>query len=172
MSSATARRPPGRGFHHVSLTVTDVEASVAWYQRLLELQRLLAPFPNYGGEETGYAIVLIDPDAGISIGLHHHEGNDGQPFDERRTGLDQIGMAVPDRADLDSWAARLDSLGVPLNGVNDTDHPIPCSALASATRTHPTRVLLPPELTGHDTAAPEPTDVTALMLGHAFCNPK
>ena len=130
MSSATARRPPVRGFHHLSLTVTDVEASVEWYQRLLELQRLPAPFPDYGGgEESGYSIVLIGPDAGISIGLHHHDGNDGRPFDERRTGLDHIGMAVPDRADLDAWAARLDSLGVPHSGVNDTDHPIPYSAL-------------------------------------------
>ncbi len=100
-----------------------------WYQRLLERQRLPAPFPDYGGEETGYAIVLIGPDAGISIGLHHHDGNDGRPFDERRTGLDHIGMAVPDRADLDARAARLDSLGVPHNDVNDTDHPIPYSAL-------------------------------------------
>ena len=51
------------------------------------------------------------------------------PFDERRTGLDHIGMAVPDRADLDVWAARLDGLGVPHNGVNDTDHLLPYSAL-------------------------------------------
>jgi glyoxylase I family protein len=129
MSSATAPRPPVQGFHHFSATVSDVEASVDWYQRVLGLQRLPAPFPHYGSEKTGHAIVLMDADAGIAIGLHHHDGNDGQPFDETRTGLDHIAMSVPDRADLDAWAARLDSLGVPHNGVNDTHDPIPYSAL-------------------------------------------
>jgi hypothetical protein len=37
-----------------------------------------------------YAIVLIDADAGISIGLHHHDAVDGRPFEERQTGLDHI----------------------------------------------------------------------------------
>jgi glyoxylase I family protein len=69
MSSVTAPRPPVRGFHHVSLTVTDLEASVEWYQRLLELQRLSAPFPDDGSEENDHAIVLIDADTGIFIGL-------------------------------------------------------------------------------------------------------
>jgi hypothetical protein len=38
-------------------------------------------------------------------------------------------MNVPDRADLDAWATWLDSQGVPHSGVNDTDDPIPYSAL-------------------------------------------
>jgi len=129
MSSSTAPRPPIQGLHHVSVTVTDVTASVDWYQRILGLQRLPPPFPNYGSEDTGYALVLIDADAGFSIGLHHHDGNDGHPFDERRTGLDHIAMGVANRADLDAWATRLDSLGVPHEGVNDTNDPIPYSAL-------------------------------------------
>jgi hypothetical protein len=32
----------------------------------------------------------MDADAGISIGLHHHDAVDGRPFDERQTGLDHI----------------------------------------------------------------------------------
>jgi len=129
MSSPTAARPPIHGFHHFSATVCDVEASVSWYERVLGLQRIPAPFPHYGGEKTGYAIVLIDPAAGISVGLHHHDGNSGRPFDETQTGLDHIAMNVPGRADLDAWAAWLDSQGVPHSGVNDTDDPIPYSTL-------------------------------------------
>jgi catechol 2,3-dioxygenase-like lactoylglutathione lyase family enzyme len=129
MSSSTGTRPPIVGFHHFSATVCDVEASAEWYQRVLGLQRIPAPFPHYGGGKPGYGIVLIDPEAGISVGLHHHEGNDGQRFDETRTGLDHIAMNVADRADLDAWAAWLDSQGVPHSGVNDTDDPIPYSAL-------------------------------------------
>jgi len=132
MSSVTAPRPPVRGFHHVSLTVTDLETSVEWYQRLLELQRLSSTFPDYGSEENDYAIVLIDADAGISIGRHHHDAIDGRPFDERQTGLDHIAMAVPDRADLDVWAALGASLPRPGQ--------------------HRTGVLPPPDLTGHGTS--------------------
>jgi len=129
MSSVTAPRPPVRGFHHVSLTVTDLATSVEWYQRLLELQRLSSPFSDYGSEENDYAIVLIDADAGISIGMHHHDAIDGRPFDERQTRLDHIAMAAPDCADLDVWAARLDNLGVPHDGINGTGHPLSRSAL-------------------------------------------
>jgi glyoxylase I family protein len=38
-------------------------------------------------------------------------------------------MNVPGRADLDAWAAWLDSQGVPHSGVNDTDDSIPYSTL-------------------------------------------
>lgn len=31
------------GIHHVSATVTDVEASVAWYQRLFGMDRIPCP---------------------------------------------------------------------------------------------------------------------------------
>ena len=129
MSEKPESRPPIHGFSHFSATVTDVEASASWYQRVLGLQRLPTPFPHFGREDTGYAIVLIDPDAGISVGLHHHEVNDGHPFDESRTGLDHIAMNVSDRAALDSWAAWLDNQGVPHSGVNDAEEPIPYSAL-------------------------------------------
>jgi hypothetical protein len=44
-------------------------------------------------------------------GLHHHDGNNGRPFDEAQTGLDHIAMNVPSWADLDAWAAWLDSQG-------------------------------------------------------------
>jgi glyoxylase I family protein len=35
------------GFHHFSTTVTDVEASVAWYQRLFGMTRVPVTFPHY-----------------------------------------------------------------------------------------------------------------------------
>jgi len=66
MNLAMAKRPPIHGFHHFSATVCDVEANASWYQRVLGLQRFPAPFPHYGADNAGYAIVLIDTDAGIS----------------------------------------------------------------------------------------------------------
>jgi Lactoylglutathione lyase and related lyases len=129
MTQTANRRPPLAGLHHFSPTVTDVEASVAWYQRVLGLERVQPKFPHHGNEETGYAVLLMDAAAGIAIGLHHNEANRGEAFDETRTGLDHIGISVPNRSDLDSWAAWLDSLDVRHSGVTDTDDPVKYSVL-------------------------------------------
>jgi hypothetical protein len=53
----------------------------------------------------------------IAIGLHHHVSNDGKPCNETRTGFDHIGIAVPNRSDLDSWASWLDAQNVAHSGV-------------------------------------------------------
>lgn len=129
MSQAVSSRPPMAGFHHFSPTVTDVEASAAWYQRVLGLDRIPPKFPHYKNEETGYAVLLIDVDAKIAIGLHHNVANGGEPCDETRTGLDHIGISVPSRSDLDAWAAWLDAQGVAHAGVTDADDPMPYSVL-------------------------------------------
>jgi glyoxylase I family protein len=64
MTQTASQRPPMARVHHVSTTVTDVEASAAWYQRVLGLERIPPRFPHFGNEETGYAVVLADPAAG------------------------------------------------------------------------------------------------------------
>jgi glyoxylase I family protein len=130
MNQTTKQRPPMAGFHHFCPTVTDVEASAAWYQRVLGLERIPGKFPHYGNEESGYEVLLTDFNSGIIIGLEHHTANDGQPFDEARTGLDHIAISVPSRSDLESWTEWLDSLAVPHSGVTDIDGPLKFSALA------------------------------------------
>ena len=122
-------RPPMAGLHHFSPTVTDIEASVSWYQRVLGLERLPGKFPHYGNAEAGYGVILVDFDANIVIVLEHHEANDGKPFSETRTGLDHIGIAVPSHADLKSWAEWLDDLAVPHSGVIDVDGALKYSTL-------------------------------------------
>ena len=77
MTQTASQRPPMAGIHHISPTVTDVEASAAWYQRVLGLERIPPRFPHYGNEETGYAVVLADPAARVMIGLHHNVANGG-----------------------------------------------------------------------------------------------
>jgi catechol 2,3-dioxygenase-like lactoylglutathione lyase family enzyme len=129
MSELSEQRPPMAGFHHFSPTVTDVEASAAWYQRVLGLDRVPPTFPHHGNEETGYAVLLVDTEAKIAIGLHHNVHNDGRPFDETRTGLDHIGISVPHRSDLDSWASWLDAQKVGHSGVIDTNDPVKYSVL-------------------------------------------
>ena len=124
----SSERPPISALHHLAITVGDVEASAAWYERVLGLQRLPAPFPHHGDVSPGYGVLLVDA-AGWAIGLHHHDSHRADVADETRTGMDHVGIAVPQRADLDLWAARLDGLGVEHGGVTDVAEPVPYSAL-------------------------------------------
>jgi glyoxylase I family protein len=127
--TAIESRPAVAGFHHFSVTASDVEKSADWYERVFGMSRIPAPFPHYGDRDSGYGIVLLDPATGLCIGLHHHRDNAGDPADEHRCGLDHMAFVVPSRADVDAWAAWLDSLGIEHSGANDTDDPMPYSAL-------------------------------------------
>lgn len=129
MSQAARQRPPMGGFHHFGVTVTDVEASADWYQRVLGLERIPAKIPHHGNEESGYAVLLADFSCGIIVGLQHNTRNDGQPFDEARTGLDHVSMSVPSRSHLESWAEWLDGSAVPHSEMTDIDDPIKYSVL-------------------------------------------
>ncbi|SCX29205.1 VOC family protein [Mycolicibacterium fluoranthenivorans] len=112
------------GVHHVSLTVTDLPASIEWYQRVFQTQRLDITIPHYGREETGYSVLLPEPRSGLIFGLHTNTGNRGEPFDEARTGLDHVSFGVSGRAALEAWVAWLDELGVEHTGIVDEVEPI------------------------------------------------
>jgi glyoxylase I family protein len=102
------------GYHHLSLSVRDLEASVSWYADLLGLQKMM--------EEThdgGRAIVLVQPDVGLFLGLHAHDSGDGNPFDETRTGLDHVAIGVADRGALDTWERVLTDKGVVHSAIAD-----------------------------------------------------
>jgi catechol 2,3-dioxygenase-like lactoylglutathione lyase family enzyme len=112
------------GFHHFSATVTDIDASVAWYQRLFEMDRVPVTFPHYEREETGYAVLLMEPRSGIAIGLHTNTANAGETFHESRTGLDHMSFTVASREELTAWLARLDELGIEHTGIRDEKEPM------------------------------------------------
>ncbi|MEB3030042.1 VOC family protein [[Mycobacterium] nativiensis] len=94
--------PSNGGVHHLSLTVTDLEASVAWYQRVFRADRVPVTFPHHRREDTGYGVLLVDPRSGVTIGLHTNAGNQGEPFDEARTGLDHVSFSTATRDDLEA----------------------------------------------------------------------
>jgi catechol 2,3-dioxygenase-like lactoylglutathione lyase family enzyme len=60
--------------HHASITVTDLDRSVAWYGDVLGFTELMRE--QHPGDE-GYAIVMGKPDWSIVLGLHTHPTNDG-----------------------------------------------------------------------------------------------
>ena len=54
---------------------------------------------------------------GLLIGLHHHNANQGEKFEESHTGLDHISFQVADRAALKAWIDRLDELNIGHTGI-------------------------------------------------------
>src|SRR5215470_14670030 len=57
----TTAAPAVTGFHHFSPTVSDVEASAQWYERVFGMNRVPVTFPHHGGEKGGFAVVLMEP---------------------------------------------------------------------------------------------------------------
>ncbi len=110
------------GIHHIGLTVPDIEASEAWYVRVLGLTRAFVE-PHNGG--TGYAVVLHRPGSPLFLGLDKHEANQGERFDECRTGLDHVAFHVADRAELDAWVDHFDRQGVQHSGIAEFSEPFP-----------------------------------------------
>lgn len=104
------------GISHLDLSVSDVEASAAWYERVLDLRRVRrVDLP----QRT--MIVLVHETTGLVIGLNQHHAFPGGAFDERRAGLDHVGFAVATRAELDVWQEWLADRGVEHSPVTDTD---------------------------------------------------
>jgi len=94
------------GVHHVALTVTDLAASRAWYERLFDAQVMW----EENGDGHGFVALFVPP---FVIGLHTHDKTpDGDYFAESRVGLDHASFGVPDRKALDAWAAHLDELAI------------------------------------------------------------
>ncbi len=118
--------PAVSGIHHVGLTVSDVEASEAWYGRVLGFERLILE-PHNGG--TGFTVLIHRPGTTVDIGLDHHDANEGETFAEHRTGLDHLSINVARREDLDEWVAHLDRLEVAHGQITDRTEPFRFSTL-------------------------------------------
>jgi glyoxylase I family protein len=124
--TTTVTRPR---LHHLALTVTDVDASVRWYQEVFGI-RFLMDAPHAGGVGK----VLADEHRELMIVLHRHDTNGGGLFGETTTGLDHAGFLVPGRADLEAWQAHLETNGVVRSDVADkplTQSPIADEAYGS-----------------------------------------
>jgi glyoxylase I family protein len=102
--------------HHLALTVTDIDISIAWYGRVFGFKRI-ADYPHEGG----FGVILVQPESDLFIVLHHHDKNQAEPFIETRTGLDHAGFQVPDLAALEAWQIRFAKLGVPHSPISYVD---------------------------------------------------
>jgi glyoxylase I family protein len=109
--------------HHVALTVTDVEASIPWYEKVFGVSfRMEAPHLG------GVGMVLADDERSLVIVLHRHDANSREQFSETRTGLDHVGVMVSDREELVRWQAHLEANGV--RPSPEADRPLTQSPIA------------------------------------------
>ena len=95
------------GLHHTMLTVSDLERSTEFYERVLGLQRFRA-IPDDG--RVGAKVIFSLPDGNFFAIVEHSRG-DRSTFNEMRTGLDHISFSVP-ASELDTWQKHLSEAGI------------------------------------------------------------
>jgi catechol 2,3-dioxygenase-like lactoylglutathione lyase family enzyme len=96
--------PPFPPLNHLALTVSDLDRSIAWYERLFETPPVVII-----DEKTYRGAIWFEP----VFAIHEHQRHDeGDTFDELRIGLDHIAFGCTNREELESWPARLDALDI------------------------------------------------------------
>jgi glyoxylase I family protein len=95
--------------YHLALTVTDVDRSVPWYVRVLELKEVR----RRDDTERGIRKVLLRaPEDAFTVVLVQHPDTERGARDERRPGLDHVAFKVDSYAALKRWEQRLAEYGV------------------------------------------------------------
>lgn len=98
--------------HHVTITVTDVERSVAFYSEILGFQKI-ADFGPRAIMHNGHVLVALTPPSDPVQAI----ANDR--FNENRVGLDHVSFAVESREELERAAEFLDAQGVERGEITD-----------------------------------------------------
>lgn len=104
------------GLHHLSLTVSDLETSVAWYRDVLGLEVL-----GENEHDGGRTVVMTQLATGIVILLQQHKAHEGTAFSEFRPGLDHISLRAGSPDELQRWATHLDTLDVAYRDILQED---------------------------------------------------
>jgi glyoxylase I family protein len=104
------------GIAHVAVTVSNLERSVPWYERLFDGKAVL-------DEDTGPFHHVVWMLGTTLFGIHQFPKPDStEPFNEHRPGLDHVGFGVSSRAELEQWQSRLDDLGIAHGGIVDAPY--------------------------------------------------
>ena len=107
-----AFRPTSSRWTHIALRVSDIDATIAWYQRFTALELL-----DKREDDDGYGAWLGHPDTGefpfVLVLAQFFEGHD--PFAAtplaKMAPFNHIGIELPEKSDVDDIAARADADG-------------------------------------------------------------
>lgn len=111
---------PIRSYAHIRLTVTDIEASRAFYDSLFGLP-VAFEVPEGADEATREQLAFLYGGVIYQLGdtlLGLRPVADDR-FNENRVGLDHLAFRVDDRQVLDDAAIQLDDRGIAHGGVKD-----------------------------------------------------
>ena len=95
-----------QGYHHVSLSVSDLAKSAEWYRQALGFE-IDAEIDGNGFRRTR----LRAPGSGLTLTLTAHEQQSGEAFDERRAGVDHIAFDVGSAEAVQELKGRFGELG-------------------------------------------------------------
>lgn len=98
--------------HHLTITVSDVARSQAFYEQVLGFQKA-ADFGDRAVLHNGHTMLVIGPPPDSAQAI----ANDA--FDENRIGLDHLSFSVADRAELTHAIALLDAHGIEHGEIKD-----------------------------------------------------
>jgi glyoxylase I family protein len=102
---------------HISFSARDAEKSAGWWSQVFGLAEI-----DRASGDGWRAILLVHPPSGTVLEFQHHDGNQGEVFDPRRTGFDHMGLKVDDRAELDEWREHFERLGVTYSPIVDAEY--------------------------------------------------
>jgi glyoxylase I family protein len=95
------------GYHHVSLSVSDLGKSAEWYRNALGFETD-AEIEGDGFRRTR----LKAPGGKLTLTLTAHSQQSGEPFDERRAGVDHIAFNVGSAEAVQELKDRFEHRGV------------------------------------------------------------
>ena len=95
------------GYHHLSLSVSDLEKSTEWYQQVLGLD-VAAQIDGEGFRRTR----LRAAGSGVTLTLTRHDQQSGDTFSERRPGMDHVALRVASADEVRTLKDRFEQLGV------------------------------------------------------------
>ncbi len=98
--------PPILGLSHFQLSVSDLDASVAWYKRALGLSELRSEPGRYVALQSGTGSFRLVLSAGGRAGA--------------RGALDHVAFGVSDLRSLSAWCDHLTAIGIPHQGIKSS----------------------------------------------------
>ena len=104
------------GYHHLSLSVTDLGKSTEWYRQVLGLD-VVAEIEGDGFRRNR----LRAAGSGVTLTLTRHDEESGEPFSERRPGLDHVAFDVGGVEDVRALEQRFAELGVDHSEIKGSD---------------------------------------------------
>lgn len=98
------------GIDHLSLSVTDLEASQRFYTGVLDFDLLM---------DFGEVRILIDRPSSFVLSLIRHTDGHPGPFSELHPGVDHVGLTAGSVDELVEWEARFRAAGVVHTPIRD-----------------------------------------------------